>query len=153
MTLHAIHTACGIETLKGTCFHKELELHAIHTACGIETSPLTQLMIMIIYCMQSIPLAVLKRALHVAQCVNYVYCMQSIPLAVLKLRTIKIHNHLKYCMQSIPLAVLKPALPSSTAASKPNCMQSIPLAVLKLFKFSRHLFDVSIACNPYRLRY
>ena len=38
-TLHAIHTACGIETtcvLAMSFFSRQL--HAIHTACGIETS-------------------------------------------------------------------------------------------------------------------
>ena len=36
--LHAIHTACGIETKSGsTLFSFAEELHAIHTACGIET--------------------------------------------------------------------------------------------------------------------
>ena len=36
--LHAIHTACGIETKQfGRFWNNELQLHAIHTACGIET--------------------------------------------------------------------------------------------------------------------
>ena len=36
--LHAIHTACGIETTVIGCSSKPLNrLHAIHTACGIET--------------------------------------------------------------------------------------------------------------------
>ena len=36
--LHAIHTACGIETksIGGVCVENN-QLHAIHTACGIET--------------------------------------------------------------------------------------------------------------------
>ena len=59
--MHAIHTACGIETSRGDCYH----FHRL-------------------YCMQSIPLAVLKllrrRFLRACLC----YCMQSIPLAVLK---------------------------------------------------------------------
>ena len=37
--LHAIHTACGIETLvRETECYDHLILHAIHTACGIETA-------------------------------------------------------------------------------------------------------------------
>ena len=38
--LHAIHTACGIETGDaGAAAEPAAELHAIHTACGIETVP------------------------------------------------------------------------------------------------------------------
>ena len=38
--LHAIHTACGIETPEAFIngLPDIIELHAIHTACGIETS-------------------------------------------------------------------------------------------------------------------
>ena len=37
--LHAIHTACGIETLSSIVNVTSTELlHAIHTACGIETT-------------------------------------------------------------------------------------------------------------------
>ena len=60
--LHAIHTACGIETRE--IFHIAeglLGLHAIHTACGIETGLLTRISTQINDCMQFIPLAVLKR--------------------------------------------------------------------------------------------
>ena len=59
--LHAIHTACGIETLEqhanknGAC-----KLHAIHTACGIETKSSSVGVVFLTDCMQSIPLAVLK---------------------------------------------------------------------------------------------
>ena len=36
--LHAVHTACGIETkLFSSNTLKRQELHAVHTACGIET--------------------------------------------------------------------------------------------------------------------
>ena len=60
--LHAIHTACGIET----CRHRRqpawrAKLHAIHTACGIETAFLIFSPLNAWYCMQSIPLAVLKQ--------------------------------------------------------------------------------------------
>ena len=38
LKLHAIHTACGIETLETLDGIREgCTLHAIHTACGIET--------------------------------------------------------------------------------------------------------------------
>ena len=60
--LHAIHTACGIETLK--LISPEMFfwlLHAIHTACGIETQALRYGQTNETDCMQSIPLAVLKR--------------------------------------------------------------------------------------------
>ena len=61
------------------------------------------------YCMQSIPLAVLKRILACHLLIQGLNCMQSIPLAVLKLITIlnKRVNVVHNCMQSIPLAVLK----------------------------------------------
>ena len=37
--LHAIHTACGIETLsRFVQLLPDSPLHAIHTACGIETN-------------------------------------------------------------------------------------------------------------------
>ena len=35
--LHAIHTACGIETATAISEERLVSLHAIHTACGIET--------------------------------------------------------------------------------------------------------------------
>ena len=61
--LHAIHTACGIETFAQDAGTRLLEqLHAIHTACGIETPSPTTLPSRNLHCMQSIPLAVLKRA-------------------------------------------------------------------------------------------
>ena len=44
---------------------KSFTLHAIHTACGIETSDhLSNVEEFVTSCMQSIPLAVLKRYLH-----------------------------------------------------------------------------------------
>ena len=62
------------------------------------------------YCMQSIPLAVLKRLDFVKVDASR-DCMQSIPLAVLKLYHIfEFIKSKLYCMQSIPLAVLKPHL-------------------------------------------
>ena len=36
-TLHAIHTACGIETRTLSSHSRKTQLHAIHTACGVET--------------------------------------------------------------------------------------------------------------------
>ena len=107
LVLHAIHTACGIETISGlTHLHNTKTLHAIHTACGIETE-------------KSLPFLPFGR----------------------------------YCMQSIPLAVLKLLSSFNTRMDVSNCMQSIPLAVLKQNRRDTgHANDV-IACNPYRLRY
>ena len=64
--LHAIHTACGIETRHKLNLRIEIDLlHAIHTACGIETISLASWMLSPLpNCMQSIPLAVLKLAPH-----------------------------------------------------------------------------------------
>ena len=63
--LHAIRTACGIETLITLFFMMKLllQLHAIRTACGIETcaNPQTRHQRPVSHCMQSVPLAVLKR--------------------------------------------------------------------------------------------
>ena len=59
--LHAIHTACGIETATGEIAQStSRKLHAIHTACGIETCALYGNAYHFLDCMQSIPLAVLK---------------------------------------------------------------------------------------------
>ena len=106
--LHAIHTACGIETAELVYPHQiHSSLHAIHTACGIETiAPATKTNTAT-NCMQSIPLAVLKlisptstsrwevlHAIHTACGIETSprwripyqreYSMQSIPLAVLQ---------------------------------------------------------------------
>ena len=61
--LHAIHTACGIETNADRCRAKSVprQLHAIHTACGIETLSDRFENLARHNCMQSIPLAVLKQ--------------------------------------------------------------------------------------------
>ena len=86
------------------------------------------------YCMQSVPLAVLKRqilhykavwfelhAIRTACGIETIErsilssnatadCMQSVPLAVLKQQDFSVEiDILHYCMQSVPLAVLKPA--------------------------------------------
>ena len=85
LKLHAIHTACGIETLAEIDEPDILiELHAIHTACGIETAVRRMDVTLREDCMQSIPLAVLKRQ-NWSILIRYTrHCMQSIPLAVLK---------------------------------------------------------------------
>ena len=116
------------------------------------------------YCMQSIPLAVLKRRAFEQLRNNPLgYCMQSIPLAVLKrirIRSIApvqyelhaIHTacgietvpspflpkSFRHCMQSIPLAVLKPNSYATNCVKEAHCMQSIPLAVLKKDRFVRN---------------
>ena len=153
------------------------KLHAIHTACGIETPQVCQHRRCYRDCMQSIPLAVLKHARFGENTDCATNCMQSIPLAVLKRShgnhgTVvqKLHaihtacgietrrfdiqkNQIFYCMQSISLAVLKLIRTRRCPKKFFNCMQSIPLAVLKqispmfLTEYGR------IACNPYRLRY
>ena len=63
-----------------------LKLHAIHTACGIETRKSDSTVLCDTHCMQSIPLAVLKRQLDRLTVCILLHCMQSIPLAVLKQR-------------------------------------------------------------------
>ena len=63
--LHAIHTACGIETqTRHAPWTRTPRLHAIHTACGIETTIKWPIECASSDCMQSIPLAVLKHQLH-----------------------------------------------------------------------------------------
>ena len=130
------------------------------------------------YCMQSIPLAVLKRHDSRKMRDTVLDCMQSIPLAVLKHDDIVLVDqffHLN-CMQSIPLAVLKLKMRKDYAFHQQlhaihtacgietwhspksyfhflHCMQSIPLAVLKLIAHNSHNVFTLIACNPYRLRY
>ena len=114
--LHAIHTACGIETRQRNFFRLIFDsLHAIHTACGIETET--------------------PSSRHPWRYASH--CMQSIPLAVLKLIvTADSDRQETNCMQSIPLAVLKLHEGSSSLGfSSENCMQSIPLAVLKKDRF------------------
>ena len=62
-----------------------LKLHAIHTACGIETVTARATARDYTNSMQSIPLAVLKLILQSCDRYCVLHCMQSIPLAVLKL--------------------------------------------------------------------
>ena len=60
------------------------------------------------------------------------YCMQFIPLAVLKhLEQHSNKNGACNCMQFIPLAVLKRQALSKEKSQDEYCMQFIPLAVLK----------------------
>ena len=110
MKLHAIHTACGIETVS-TNHDKNYRnvLHAIHTACGIETSRL----------LNQIRAAVLLHAIHTACGIETTsrhiqkqreYSLHAIHTAC-GIETCghpyQVPEHLPYCMQSIPLAVLK----------------------------------------------
>ena len=80
-----------------------------------------------------------------------IYCMQSIPLAVLKpivplKRTLPIKLHAIHTACGIETnMVVSPFTITS------NCMQSIPLAVLK--RLNPREEGREIACNPYRLRY
>ena len=107
-----------------------LILHAIHTACGIETASIHSVRTNSSYCMQSIPLAVLKHKMYVT------FVQKSIKLHAIHTacgietkRTKTCRTNQRYCMQSIPLAVLKPCQIGFTPTY------------------------ISIACNPYRLRY
>ena len=128
--LHAIHTACGIETPTNCAWEvNRTQLHAIHTACGIETLHIATIDISIINCMQSIPLAVLKLTdgLRCATCHDN--CMQSIPLAVLK--------------QPTP----GPRQPVRLIACNPYRLRYWNIEKRKVYA------RVTIACNPYRLRY
>ena len=129
------------------------------------------------YCMQFIPLAVLKLRIAHDSGLWHPYCMQFIPLAVLKHHGGSLLRNIDYyCMQFIPLAVLKligahphdfvVALHAIHTAcgietqisripllTRQNCMQFIPLAVLKLHgEYGKGILK-SIACNSYRLRY
>ena len=130
--MHAIHTACGIETSVAIYSSMPIsQLHAIHTACGIETDPSRRAARARRHCMQSIPLAVLK--LHIAIFVygRIRYCMQSIPLAVLKHSSAQ-----KLAALSLTLHAIHTACGIETRAGKDEyCGGSL------------------IACNPYRLRY
>ena len=96
--MHAIHTACGMETFYIALAYIQFyaSLHAIHTACGIETTVDARRCAPHRFnCMQSIPLAVLKRCERHVLFGNAPYCMQSIPLAVLKLSytTVGLNGH------------------------------------------------------------
>ena len=109
-----------------------MKLHAIHTACGIETLDNSLEKLWVCNCMQSIPLAVLKHILLLLYTLNNLNCMQSIPLAVLKrFASSSMRRSSIYCMQSIPLAVLKHLVCIGVRVRPKDCMQSIPLAVLK----------------------
>ena len=87
--LHAIHTACGIETkMLGVFSRLKMRLHAIHTACGIETASPSGDEHPLGNCMQFIPLAVLKQQCFATLLHLLGNCMQFIPLAVLKLKNL-----------------------------------------------------------------
>ena len=106
------------------------------------------------YCMQSIPLAVLKHGFF--KSVALVFELHAIHTAcgIETLQALPDGWTEGDCMQSIPLAVLKLCLPVWKITNLVNCMQSIPLAVLKHYLVHRHSQIMSaIACNPYRLRY
>ena len=152
-------------------------LHAIHTACGIETTLPPPCTARLCYCMQSMPLAVLKHIHGLVAVSTMSYCMQSIPLAVLK------QNTCERIAEPILLHAIHTACGIETLSSIVNvtstellhaihtacgvetevelfhysfplyCMQSIPLAVLKRWYERRKLDETRIACNPYRLRY
>ena len=133
MQLHAIHTACGIETTPtGTNEGADSKLHAIHTACGIETLSFPRRKGTFYNCMQSIPLAVLKLLLQTLSSYLSTYCMQSIPLAVLKQNHHNRSNKRENLLHAIHTACgIETIVSNKTYCLLLNCMQSIPLAVLK----------------------
>ena len=155
MILHAIHTACGIETRYQATEHQRSDLlHAIHTACGIETMARFGRLLLLANCMQSIPLAVLKRTIFRRK-FEVVCALHAIHTAC-GIETLRPDVEIvlgENCMQSIPLAVLKRLFLVVVHTTTPYCMQSIPLAVLKPQIDSSGIVVVLIACNPYRLRY
>ena len=129
------------------------------------------------YCMQSIPLAVLKQtllgfnaiyffllhAIHTACGIetrdarstqrNAAHCMQFIPLAVLKLMRASAVNRpirLHAIHTACGIETLSAGLSPSGRVF--DCMQSIPLAVLKPSAYKVSASAHLIACNPYRLR-
>ena len=142
------------------------KLHAIHTACGIETPQVCQHRRCYRDCMQSIPLAVLKHARFGENTDCATNCMQSIPLAVLK-RSHGNHGTVVQKLHAIHTACgietvvsISQIFDSSPIACHPrypsrcqHCMQSIPLAVLKPGGLTFRRIKFFIACNPYRLRY
>ena len=108
-------------------------LHAIRTACGIETRTSASLRLIAPDCMQSVPLAVLK--LHLVDEPLEPVVLHAIRTAC-GIETGKTTNFQVgcplYCMQSVPLAVLKHVVDDAVAEFGCHCMQSVPLAVLKL---------------------
>ena len=82
------------------------------------------------------------------------YCMQSIPLAVLKLHIKEWSEaNIFHCMQSIPLAVLKRyGINVLTCSPELHAINTAcGIETLPLLHGTSLLFY--IACNPYRLRY
>ena len=86
------------------------------------------------YCMQSIPLAVLKLSSFSVRGTRASNCMQSIPLAVLKLHLRSARNPQRALLHAIHTAcgIETLRLLCRKCAQTAHCMQSIPLAVLKL---------------------
>ena len=131
--MHAIHTACGIETVPASSFwngriddncmqsiplavlklvplKRTLPinlLHAIHTACGIETISRKRHILSHEHCMQSIPLAVLKRKKPVGATgkAKLHAIHTACGIETIRLQSKRVRP--SHCMQSIPLAVLK----------------------------------------------
>ena len=130
-----------------------LKLHAIHTACGIETVTTRATARDYTNCMQSIPLAVLKQFHPIVFATNIANCMQSIPLAVLKLILQSCDRYcVLHCMQSIPLAVLK--LAPHALRDEDDLLHAIHTACgIETYRAAQADTSDQIACNPYRLRY
>ena len=127
--LHAIRTACGIETHE---MRRSLStvsvLHAIRTACGIETAPFYVLI-------EEHVIACNPYRLRYWNATSTVFCPMSIN-----------------CMQSVPLAVLKLRHPDALLLW-PKLHAIRTACGIETFSWFSWTSLPSIACNPYRLRY
>ena len=145
VVLHAIRTACGIETHNSHQFLSDQEccpLHAIRTACGIETQIRLASANTCCDCMQSVPLAVLKRPSAHAFTARFGILHAIRTACGIETRfPFWFQSSFSYCMQSVPLAVLKRGLQDRCADGFGYCMQSVPLAVLKLSITTDRLFS------------
>ena len=129
--MHAIHTACGIETSRRYRTRWDtIGLHAIHTACGIETFLPKPVKFVLRNCMQFIPLAVLKLEESSSDDSKALNCMQFIPLAVLKLVVNESDVVNEFTLHAIHTAC---GIETTTRDGRE--------------------FGALIACNSYRLRY
>ena len=105
------------------------------------------------YCMQSIPLAVLKHYGAVFADVVNDYCMQSIPLAVLKLRTLKAAQA-KDELHAIHTACGIETLATVDEWASWRELHAIHTACgIETWQRGAATHPRGIACNPYRLRY
>ena len=162
------------------CFQgfRETVLHAIHTACGIETFFSCPLLLVVFHCMQSIPLAVLKLFTILMTKTTEADCMQSIPLAVLKRRRhLSLHQicqlhaiHTACGIETLwrrssfliisKLHAIHTACGIETFQPLINIFLILSLHAIHTacgietsMRPTSFQFTDGIACNPYRLRY